>query len=294
MRWQGRRESTQVEDRRGARVGMPRLAGGGCGTIVIVLIISWLTGTNPLELLQLVGGMEGGGPVAVDTTGGGAPVETTPEEDRLVSFSRVVLGDLEETWTEQFAARGARYELPTLVLYRDAVQSACGFGQSAMGPFYCPGDGKLYLDLTFFEELEQRFGAPGDFAQAYVIAHEVGHHVQNLLGTASQVTQLQQRAGSQEQANALSVRLELQADCYAGVWGHHANQRRKLLEPGDVEEGLAAAAAIGDDRLQRSTRGQMAPESWTHGSSEMRARWLRQGLESGRMESCDTFAARGL
>jgi predicted metalloprotease len=294
MRWQGRRESSQVEDRRGMRVGGPKLAAGGCGTILIVLVISWLTGANPLELLQIVGGMEGGaGPVAVDTTSG-APVETTPEEDRLVSFSRVVLADLEETWSELFAASGARYELPTLVLFREAVQSGCGFGSAAVGPFYCPSDGKLYLDLTFFEDLDQRFGAPGDFAQAYVIAHEVGHHVQNLLGTAARATELQQRAPSREQANAISVRLELQADCYAGVWGHYANQRRKLLEPGDVEEGLRAAAAIGDDRLQSASRGQVAPESWTHGSSEMRQRWLRQGLELGDMKNCDTFSSRDL
>jgi predicted metalloprotease len=293
MRWQGRRESSQVEDRRGMRVGGPKLAAGGCGTILIVLVISWLTGANPLELLQLVGGVEGGGPVAVDTTSGtGAPVETTPEEDRLVSFSRVVLADLEDTWGELFAERGARYELPTLVLFRDAVQSGCGFGNAAVGPFYCPSDGKLYLDLTFFEDLDERFGAPGDFAQAYVIAHEVGHHVQNLLGTAARATELQQRAPTREQASAISVRLELQADCYAGVWGHYANQRRKLLEPGDVEEGLRAAAAIGDDRLQQASRGQVAPESWTHGSSEMRVRWLRQGLELGDMKSCDTFSSR--
>ena len=293
MRWQGRRESTQVEDRRGMRAGPPRMAAGGCGTIVVVLIISWLTGTNPLELLQLVSGGTGGGPVQVDTTGGGGPVASTPEEDSLVSFSKVVLADTEETWNEIFAARGSNYQLPTLVLFRDAVQSACGMAGSAVGPFYCPADGKLYIDLAFFEQLDQRFGAPGDFAQAYVIAHEVGHHIQNLLGTAERVTELQQRAGSEDQANALSVRMELQADCYAGVWGHYANTRRKLLEPGDVEEGLGAAAAIGDDRMQQMSSGQVAPESWTHGSSQMRVEWLRRGLETGRMETCDTFSGRG-
>ncbi len=296
MRWQGRRESTQVEDRRGMRAGGPRLAAGGCGTIVLVLVVSWLTGANPLELLQLAGGLEGGGPVAADTSGGGggAPVESSPEEDRQASFAKVVLADTEETWTELFAAARKSYDLPTLVLFRDAVQSACGLNQSAVGPFYCPADGKLYLDLSFFEELDRRFGAPGDFAQAYVIAHEVGHHIQNLLGTADRVTELQRRAPSEEQANALSVRMELQADCYAGVWGHYANARRKLLEPGDVEEGLRAAAAIGDDRIQSMSRGRVAPESWTHGSSEMRVHWLRQGLESGRFESCDTFSSRSL
>jgi len=294
MRWQGRRESTKVEDRRGMRAGGPRLAAGGCGTIVLVLVVSWMTGTDPMQLLQIVGGLEGGGPVAVDTTGGGAPVAASPEEEQLASFAKVVLADTEETWVELFAAGRRSYELPTLVLFRDAVQSACGFNQSAVGPFYCPADGKLYLDLSFFEELDQRFGAPGDFAQAYVIAHEVGHHIQNLLGTADRITELQGRARSQEQANSLSVRLELQADCYAGVWGHHANRRRKLLDPGDVEEGLRAAAAIGDDRMQSMSTGRVAPESWTHGSSEMRVHWLRQGLESGRVESCDTFSSRSL
>lgn len=271
------------------------MAAGGCGTIVLVLVVSWLTGANPLELLQMVGGLEGGGgPVAVDTTGGGgAPVEATPEEDRLASFAKVVLADTEETWSELFAAAGKQYELPTLVLFRGAVQSACGFNESAVGPFYCPGDGKVYIDLAFFEDLDSRFGAPGDFAQAYVIAHEVGHHLQNLLGTNRTVADLQRRAQSQEQANALSVRLELQADCYAGVWGHFANTRRKLLEPGDVEEGLRAAAAIGDDRMQSMSTGRVAPESWTHGSSEMRVHWLRRGLETGKMASCDTFSSRG-
>ena len=271
------------------RAGGPRLAAGGCGTIAVVLILAWLTGANPLELLQIVAGSGDGGPVAVDTTPGpSVGVEASAEEERLVEFAKVVLADTEETWGEIFAGAGERYRLPTLVLFRDAVQSACGFNSAAVGPFYCPEDGKLYLDLAFFADLDRRFGAPGDFAQAYVVAHEVGHHVQNLLGTAERVGALQRRSGSTEEANALSVRLELQADCYAGVWGHHANARRQLLEPGDVEEGLRAAAAIGDDRLQEMSAGRVAPESWTHGSSEMRVDWLRRGLESGDPNACDT------
>jgi predicted metalloprotease len=251
-------------------------------------VTSWLTGSNPLELLQLVSG--GGGPVSVDTTGTGegAPVDASPEEQQLVDFAETVLADTEETWSAIFAENGASYQLPTLVLFRDAVASGCGQGSAAMGPFYCPRDGKLYLDLSFFEELDRRFGAPGDFAQAYVIAHEVGHHVQNLLGTADRVSAAQQQAGSRAEANEASVRLELQADCYAGVWGHHANARRQMLEPGDVDEGMQAAAAIGDDRLQRQSGGAVAPESWTHGSSEQRVEWLRRGLDSGDPSRCDT------
>jgi len=295
MRWQGRRESTRVEDRRGRRVGGPRLAFGGIGTVIVVLIVSWLTGTNPLELLQLVGGTGDGGPVAADSsppaTGG---VAASPEEEREVSFVKVVLADTEETWSQLFSAAGRRYELPTLVLYRDSVRSACGFSSAATGPFYCPGDGKLYLDLGFFDELSRRFGAPGDFAQAYVVAHEIGHHVQSLLGIDDRMAAEQRAAASREEANELSVRLELQADCFAGVWGYHASRERQLLEPGDVEEGLRAAAAIGDDRLQRQAGGRVAPESWTHGSSEMRTRWLRRGLESGEVHDCDTFRASGL
>jgi predicted metalloprotease len=200
---------------------------------------------------------------------------------------RVVLKDTEDTWTTIFRSNGSQYEAPTLVLFSDATQTACGLGESAMGPFYCPGDRKVYLDTSFFEELDQRFGAPGDFAQAYVIAHEIGHHVQNLLGVSDRVSSARQRAGRGE-ANALSVRLELQADCYAGVWGHYAAQH-DLLQPGDAEEGLRAAAAIGDDRLQRQTQGRVVPESFTHGSSEQRVSWLKRGLESGQIQSCDTF-----
>jgi predicted metalloprotease len=292
MRWQSRRRSTQVEDRRGMRAGGPRLAVGGCGTLVVVLILSWITGVNPLELLQVVS-TEGGSVATGGGTGstppGAPPADASPEEQRLAEFASVVLADTEETWSAIFEAAGSRYELPTLVLFRDAVDSGCGHGSSAMGPFYCPRDGRLYVDLAFFADLDRRFGAPGDFAQAYVVAHEVGHHVQNLLGDSERVQRAQQQAGSRADANELSVRLELQADCYAGVWGHHANRRRQLLEPGDVEEGLQAAAAIGDDRLQRQSGGAVAPESWTHGSSQMRVEWLRRGLESGDPNACDTF-----
>ena len=280
MQWRGRGESTNVEDRRGmgmGRMGLP--LGGGIGGIVLLLVLSALTGTNPLEL---IGGVSG----PVEDVGSGGP----PANDPQSQFIRVVLADTEETFSRVFSERGANYEEPTLVLFTDATQSACGVGQSAMGPFYCPADRKVYLDLSFFQELDQRFGAPGDFAQAYVVAHEVGHHIQTLTGLSQRVSAARQQGGEAE-ANALSVRQELQADCYAGVWGNYAAQKG-LLDPGDVEEGLRAAAAIGDDRLQRQTQGRIVPESFTHGSSEQRVSWLKRGLESGRLESCDTFATR--
>jgi uncharacterized protein len=282
MRWRGRRQSTNVEDRRGASVGRRGVAAGGCGTLVVVLVVSWLTGANPLDLLQLLGDGGGVGPVAVDSSPGlpGAAAGS-PHEEELAQFAAVVLADTEETWSRILAEHGHDYPHPTLVLFRDAVDSACGYNSAAVGPFYCPADARLYLDLGFLDDLGQRFGAPGDFAQAYVIAHEVGHHLQNVLGINGHVQERQQRARSQQEVNDLSVRLELQADCFAGVWGNRAHGERQLLEPGDVEEGLAAAAAIGDDRLQRASTGRVVPESWTHGSAEMRARWLRRGLEGG-------------
>jgi predicted metalloprotease len=218
---------------------------------------------------------------------------TTAPKDEQAEFVSVVLADTEDTWSQIFAAGGKRYRAPKLVMFSGMVQSACGMTSAAAGPFYCPADQKVYIDLDFFRELDRRFGAPGDFARAYVIAHEVGHHVQNLLGVAGQVQNLQARA-SERQANALSVRMELQADCLAGVWGHHANRQRQLLEPGDVEEGMRAAAAIGDDTIQKRSAGYVRPESWTHGSSEMRVRWFRRGLESGRVEQCDTFQSAQL
>jgi predicted metalloprotease len=283
MRLEHERQSTNVEDRRGHRISRARgVGGGGIGMIILILIISWLTGTNPLSLLQMTGGMPSGQPEVVE---GPAP----PDNEQTIFIKRA-LGDMEDTWTQLFAQGGERYQAPTLVLFEEAVQSACGFASAATGPFYCPADGKVYLDLSFFRELDQRFGAPGDFAQAYVLAHEVGHHIQNLLGVNQQVTRLQQQARSQAEANQLSVRLELQADCFAGVWGNHA-ARQDLLEEGDVDEGLRAAAAIGDDRLQRQAQGRVVPESFTHGSSEQRAEWLRRGLSSGQINSCDTFGA---
>jgi predicted metalloprotease len=258
-------------------MGMGTIGGGGIGMLLIVLAVSCITGTNPLALLQMV---EQSAPQSQSAPTG------APSGDPAAEFVSVVLGDTEETWNRIFQSSGRRYQEPVLVLFENAVQSACGSASSASGPFYCPADQKVYLDLSFFRELDQRFGAPGDFASAYVVAHEVGHHVQNLLGINRQVGQAQQQT-SRAGANALSVQLELQADCLAGVWGHHAN-RKQLLDEDDVDEGLQAAAAIGDDRL---SRGRASPESFTHGTSEQRARWLRQGLSTGDINSCDTFKA---
>ena len=286
MRWSGRRESTNVEDQRG-RFSMRGGAGIGCGGFLVVLILAWLFGADPQQLLSLLGGLQQSAPTVEDRA---APAGQP--QDELGKFAAVVLADTEDTWNRIFSETGGRYEEPKLVLFSRVVASACGYASSASGPFYCPGDHKLYLDLAFFDELDRRFGAPGDFAQAYVIAHEVGHHVQNLLGISDRVRALQERARSEEEVNALSVRLELQADCFAGVWGYTANRDRRLLDPGDVEEGLAAAAAIGDDTLQRRSQGYVTPETWTHGSSEMRAQWFRRGLQTGDPQACDTFGAR--
>jgi uncharacterized protein len=257
-------------------VGLP--LGGGLGGLVLLLLISWLTGTNPLDLISTSSVPQD---QSVGTTG-------VRDDDPQAKFISVVLADTEDTWREVFRRRGQAYVPPVLVLFNGATQSACGVGRSEVGPFYCPADRKVYLDLSFFRELDARFGAPGDFAQAYVVAHEVGHHVQNMLGIAESVTAARERSDDR-QSNALSVRLELQADCFAGVWGHYA-ATRGVLEPGDAEEGLNAAAAIGDDRLQRMARGQVIPETFTHGSSADRVRWLRRGLDSGTIESCDTFS----
>ncbi|HTR02237.1 MAG TPA: neutral zinc metallopeptidase [Thermoanaerobaculia bacterium] len=284
MRWEDGRESDQVEDRRGVPGG--RFAIGGCGTLIVVLVISLLTGANPLRVLQLLGGSE--------TTTASSPSGPAPGSDRPApgaadpgrKFVSVVLGSTEDTWTSIFAASGKKYELPTLVLFTDATPTACGHGSAAQGPFYCPLDQKVYLDLGFFDELA-RMGGAGDFARAYVIAHEVGHHVQQQLGIAEKVD-AQSRRSSREDANRLSVRLELQADCLAGVWGNRG-ARTGLIEPGDAEQGLRAAAAIGDDRLQRMATGRVQPESFTHGSSEQRVEWLRRGLESGDPSVCRTF-----
>lgn len=293
MRWREGRRSENVEDVRGAGSGFGAGRGGGGlrlggGALVLLLVGAWLFGADPMTLLSIL--VDGGGSsiqVPDASMEGGAPAPVGDDEG--AHFVSVVLADTEDTWTQIFATSGERYIPPKLVLFTDTVRSACGMAQSAMGPFYCPNDQKVYIDLGFYRELRDRFQAPGDFAQAYVIAHEIGHHVQTLLGTSQQVRQAQQQA-SQQQGNALSVRLELQADCYAGVWAHHANRSRQLLEEGDVEEGLNAASAIGDDNIQRQTQGTVVPESFTHGSSEQRVSWFRRGLESGSMKNCDTFS----
>ena len=287
MRWGGQRESGNIEDRRG--MGPVGAGGIGIGGLLFVLVVSYLTGTNPLTLLNMVETVqEVSSPSEAES-----PAPTGPPTDRLGKFAAVVLADTEDTWQDLLPKLGQRYEEPTLVLFAGAVSSACGLGSAATGPFYCPPDRKVYLDLSFFDELAQRFGAPGDFAQAYVIAHEVGHHVQNLLGIAEKVTRLQRQA-SRTEGNALSVRVELQADCLAGVWGYHAKQDRNLIEPGDFEAGLRAASAIGDDRLQHKSQGSVQPETWTHGSSEQRTTWLRRGLETGDPQACDTFTGSRL
>jgi len=283
MRWRGERASDNVEDRRGMR---PRRGATlGIGTLLAVLAISYLTDTDPRRILSLIGGLQSSSSEA-PAAGSGVPGAPADEAGR---FASVVLASTEDVWRDLLGRKNLAYQEPRLVLFSEAVESACGITGAAVGPFYCPGDSKVYLDLSFFRELES-LGAPGDFAQAYVIAHEVGHHVQNQLGISDQVSRLQRRA-SETQANALSVRLELQADCFAGVWGHFASSGRKLIEPGDVEEGLAAAAAIGDDRLQREAGARVQPESWTHGSSEQRVRAFQAGLQSGSLEACDTFGS---
>ncbi len=280
MRWRGGRRSSNIEDRRGSRAA-PRLLGGGIGTIVLVLVAMYF-GVNPMPLLQ---GLQGGQPVS---TSGSRPTADDLRNDPLADMVSVVIADTEDVWTDQFRRMGRRYEEPVLVLFSGATRSACGLGQAAMGPFYCPADKKAYIDLSFYDQMRTRFRAPGDFAQAYVIAHEIGHHVQNLLGISGQIHSMKQRV-SEGEANALSVRLELQADCLAGIWAHHADKARNILEAGDVEEALNAASAIGDDTLQRQSRGTVVPESFTHGTSAQRQRWFRTGLESGDPDSCDTF-----
>ena len=285
MRWEGGEESDQIEDRRG--FGGGRLAIGGCGTVVVVLVISLLTGANPLRVLQLINGSASSSQTSAPPSAGPPSQGQAPGEDQGKKFVAVILKSTEDTWSSIFAASGRRYELPTLVLFTDATPTACGEGSEAQGPFYCPLDRKVYLDLGFFDELSRRFGAPGDFARAYVVAHEVGHHVQQQLGIADKVSALQQRVSPQD-ANQLSVRLELQADCYAGVWGNRG-ARTGLVEPGDAEAGLRAASAIGDDRLQRMATGRVQPESFTHGSSQQRVGWLKRGLESGDPGACNTF-----
>ncbi len=283
MRWTGRR-STNIEDRRGR--GVPVAVGGGIGTIVLLLAALFF-GIDPSVILQT----DPSAPVTDSPAQ--SPGQAQPGQDDVRDFVSVVLADTEDTWAELFRRMNREYQDPRLVLFTGSVQSACGIAGAAVGPFYCPGDHKLYLDLGFFRELRSRFGAPGDFAQAYVIAHEVGHHVQTLLGISERVARSRQRA-DRVTANALSVRQELQADCFAGVWAHHAQRTRQVLEEGDLEEALGAAAAIGDDRLQRQARGHVAPESFTHGSSAQRVRWFKRGFDSGAVQDCDTFRAERL
>jgi predicted metalloprotease len=292
MRWRMGRRSENIEDRRGGfgggfGGGGMRMSRGGLGGmgLVVVVVLALLFGVDPTLLLT-----ELAGPQQTPTEQG----QSRPgQSDEMSQFVSVVLADTEDTWRDIFRSGNKEYQLPKLVLFTGAVQSACGFAQAAVGPFYCPGDQKVYIDLSFFRDLRNRFGAPGDFAQAYVIAHEVGHHVQTLLGISQQVMSMRRRV-SEAEGNALSVRHELQADCFAGVWAHHADKARQILETGDIEEALNAASAIGDDRLQKQAQGHVTPESFTHGSSEQRVRWFKTGLDKGTLQACDTFNARRL
>jgi hypothetical protein len=291
MKWEGNRQSDNVEDRRdgGVSSGGGAFGGGriGIGSVVIALVASYFFGINPMTVLSF---LSGGGTVPQTQS---APAQKPPADDRMAAFVSTVLADTEDVWTQVFTQGGATYIEPKLVLFRGATPTACGQGQAAMGPFYCPADQKVYIDLGFYETLKTRLGAPGDFAQAYVIAHEVGHHVQNLLGISAKMDQMRGRV-SQAEYNALSVRLELQADCFAGVWANHAQASRQLLEQGDVEEAMNAASKIGDDALQRAGGGQVVPDSFTHGSSAQRQRWFDAGLKNGSVKRCDTFSASTL
>jgi predicted metalloprotease len=291
MRFDDDSESSNVDDRRGGG-GFP-VGGGtiGIGTAVLALA-AWYFGIDPSIVLN---GSRALQQHSQQTQSTGQPVNASKEEQQSVHFVKVVLHDLEKTWQEQFPAQtGKAYVDPRLVLFRGATQTACGTGQTAMGPFYCPADQKVYIDLEFYDELQRRFHAPGDFAQAYVIAHEVGHHLQKLMGISDQVHQAEERASNRAQANALSVRMELQADCFAGVWAYYANKERHVLEPGDVQEAITAATAIGDDALQQAAQGRIVPDSFTHGTSQQRVRWLQRGLESGSLNQCNTFKTRDL
>ena len=287
MRWRDLRQSENVEDERGTSSGRGR--GGlklGAGSLIAVVVVSFLLGKNPLEVLSMLQPQDG---PSVSSQQRQVPAGAADEGKQFVS---AILGDTEDTWGNLFKQMGGQYQRPKLVLFRDAVSSACGQGSASMGPFYCSGDSQVYLDLSFFDELHNRFGAPGDLAQAYVIAHEIGHHLQNLMGISEKVAQKRAQLG-EAGSNALSVRQELQADCFAGVWGYYA-AKRNLLETGDVEEGIKAATAIGDDRLQKQARGYVTPESFTHGSSAQRVKWFRTGLESGDIKQCNTFAVAKL
>jgi predicted metalloprotease len=288
MKWEGNRESDNVEDVRGSGGGGFNLGGRsiGLGSVAIALVASYFFNVSPVTILNLLNG----GNVPSDQTGS-AP--HAPATDRTTKLVATVLADTEDTWTQLFIERGATYVKPKLRIFSGSTPTACGTGQTASGPFYCPSDQKIYIDLAFYQLMQQKFNVSSDFAQAYVIAHEVGHHVQNLIGTMAKVDKARQNASS-GRANALSVRVELQADCYAGVWAFHANQARHILEQGDIESALAAATAIGDDALQRQTQGYVVPDSFTHGTSAQRVRWFRRGIESGDMKTCNTFESREL
>ena len=287
MRLDDEQESNNVEDRRGS--GMPMRAGGvGIGTIVLALAASYFFGVDPSTVIGVATQLQGGGQTA------SVPAHAPPANDEAARFISKVLGSTERTWRAQFQQAGRQYEDPKLVLFTGATPTACGTGQTAMGPFYCPLDRKVYIDLAFYQELKARFHAPGEFAQAYVIAHEVGHHVQNLLGISDKVHRAQQAAHSESEANAISVKLELQADCLAGVWAAQANEARHILESGDVEQALTAASAIGDDTLQKQARGRIVPDAFTHGTSEQRVRWFKRGIDTGDLNQCNTFKAAQL
>jgi predicted metalloprotease len=293
MKWEGQDQSSNVEDRRGQGMGGGgggRRIGGrgiGVGTIAIALVASWIFGVNPLTVLGLLSG--GGGMEAPQVQQ--APAGRPPVDDKAAAFVSTVLRDTEVVWGRLMQANGASYREPKLVLFRGATPSACGTGESAMGPFYCPGDSKVYLDLEFFDTLSRRMGAPGDFAQAYVVAHEVGHHLQNQMGITGKVDAMRGKVSTQ-QMNALSVRVELQADCLAGVWAHHSQKGKGWLDQGDIQEAMNAAAQIGDDTLQKASTGRIVPESFTHGSSQQRMTWFKRGLDSGAINQCDTFGAK--
>jgi predicted metalloprotease len=289
MKWEGNRESDNVEDARGSGGGGGFQLGGGSigiGSVAIALVASYFFGISPITVLNLLSGGSGGA-TQVQT----APQPHAPAEDRNTRLVSTVLADTEDTWSALFAERGSTYVKPKLRIFSGQTPTACGTGQTAAGPFYCPADQKVYIDLAFYKVMQDRFKVSSDFAQAYVIAHEIGHHVQNITGTMQKVDRARQNA-SPSQANALSVRVELQADCYAGVWAFHANQARNILESGDVESALAAATAIGDDALQRQAQGYVVPDSFTHGTSEQRVRWFKRGIESGKMANCNTFESK--
>ncbi len=286
MRWISGRESDNVEDARGGGIGGPAMIGGGGIGIAVLALVAMFFGVDPRVVLNGVGG--GGQDAGYQQSA--QPAQDTGPQGEQVQFVRRVVASTEDVWTAMFRQMNAHYDPPKLVLFSGAVQSACGTAQSATGPFYCPGDKKVYIDLSFFDELSRRFGAPGDFARAYVIAHEVGHHVQDELGITGKVDRARRQA-DQEQANHLSVMVELQADCLAGVWANHGNRNQFAFEPGDIQEGIQAAAAVGDDRLQKQARGYVVPDSFTHGSSAQRVRWFRRGIESGDIGQCNTFGA---